>query len=119
MTGQSGEYVFHGNFNGTQKVAGTAYDLKYGGESSQDYFETTRDPILPFHAQIIATGASQAKRLSINSPKNTTGIVGVKTKTSQEPSTYYTIDGANTGVTDAKLLKKGVYIYGNKKILIK
>ena len=118
VNGDSKEYAFQGNLNGNQ-VSGTAYKLVYGGKNSQDYFQQTTNENLPFHAQIIATsGASTAKRLSINS-QGTTGIVGTENEKPQEAQTYFTIDGANTGVTDAKLLKKGVYIHGNKKILIK
>ena len=118
VNGDSKEYAFQGNLNGNQ-VSGTAYKLVYGGKNSQDYFQQTTNENLPFHAQIIATsGASTAKLLSINS-QGTTGIVGTENEKPQETQTYFTIDGANTGVTDAKLLKKGVYIHGNKKILIK
>ena len=123
VTGKSGDYAFQGNLNGNP-VSGTAYKLVYGGDN-QDYFEQTKDEMvdanLPFHAQIIATGetSTQAKLLYIKSSNDATGIVGTENEKPQEAQTYFTIDGANTGVTDAKLLKKGVYIHGNKKILIK
>lgn len=118
VEGESGNYAFQGNLNGNP-VSGTAYKL-VNQDNGRDYFEQTTDANLPFHAQIIATSeaASTAKRLSI-AYGGTTGIVGVKDETSREPATYFTIGGANTGVTDASRLNKGVYIRGNKKIIIK
>ena len=120
VKGDSKDYALQGNLNGNQ-VTGTAYKLVYGGNNSQDYFDTTKDENLPFHAQIIATSeASNAKRLSINSYNGTTGIIGTKNQeTSQLTSTYFTTDGVDTGIENAKLLKKGIYIHGNKKIVIK
>ncbi len=118
VNGRSGSYAFQGNLNGSS-ASGTAYKL-VSQEDGRDYFEETTDANLPFHAQIISTEetVSHAKRLSIYADGETTGIVGVADVTSQQPSTYFTIDGVDTGVTDAKLLKKGIYIHGNKKIVI-
>lgn len=118
VNGRSGSYAFQGNLNGSS-VSGTAYKL-VSQEDGRDYFEGTADANLPFHAQIISTEetVSHAKRLSIYADGETTGIIGVVDVTSQQPSTYFTIDGVDTGVTDAKLLKKGIYIHGNKKIVI-
>lgn len=118
VEGESGSYAFQGNLNGNQ-VSGTAYKL-VNQSDGRDYFEQTTDANLPFHAQIISnTGtASNAKRLSI-AFGGTTGIAGVKDEISRQPSTYFTIGGVDTGITDANLLKKGIYIRGNKKIIIK
>lgn len=118
VNGENGNYAFQGNLNADQ-VVGTAYKL-VNQNNGRDYFEETTNANVPFHAQIISTAGtiSNAKRLSI-SYGETTGIVGVKNETSQQPSTYFTIGGVNTGITDAKLLKKGIYIHGNKKIIIK
>lgn len=115
VNGRSGIYAFQGNFYGSS-ASGTAYKL-VSQEGGRDYFEETTDTILPFHAQIISTkdAVSHAKRLSIYAEGETTGIVGVMDKTSQQPSTYFTIDGVDTGFTDVKLLKKGIYIHGNSK----
>ena len=119
VAGESTDYAFQGNLNGNQ-VSGTAYNLVCG-KSDQDYFEqTTEKSNLPFHAQIIATGtSSKAKRLYIKSSNDATGIVGAESETPQEATTYFTIDGVDTGVKDARLLKKGIYIHGNKKVVVK
>lgn len=119
VAGESGDYVFQGNLNGNQ-VSSTAYNLVCG-KSDQDYFEKTKEKLnLPFHAQIIATGtSSKAKRLYIKSSNDATGIVGAESETPQEATTYFTIDGVDTGVKDARLLKKGIYIHGNKKVVVK
>lgn len=119
VAGESGDYVFQGNLNGNQ-VSSTAYNLVCGNRD-QDYFEQTTEKLnLPFHAQIIATGtSSKAKRLYIKSSNDATGIVGAESETPQEATTYFTIDGVDTGVKDARLLKKGIYIHGNKKVVVK
>ena len=119
VAGESTEYAFQGNLNGNQ-VSGTAYNLVCGTRD-QDYFEQTTEKLnLPFHAQIIATGtSSKAKRLYIKSSNDATGIVGAESETPQEATTYFTIDGVDTGVKDARLLKKGIYIHGNKKVVVK
>ena len=119
VAGESTDYAFQGNLNGNQ-VSSTAYNLVCGN-SDQDYFEQTTEKLnLPFHAQIIATGtSSKAKRLYIKSSNDATGIVGAESETPQEATTYFTIDGVDTGVKDARLLKKGIYIHGNKKVVVK
>lgn len=118
VVGESGSYAFQGNLNGDQ-ASGMAYKL-VNQDNGRDYFEVTKDANLPFHAQILSKDGTVtgAKRLSI-AFGGTTGIVGVKDETSQQTSPYFTIDGVNTGVTDASQLKKGIYIHGNKKIIIK
>ena len=120
VAGESTDYAFQGNLNGNQ-VSGTAYNLVCG-KSYQDYFkQTTEMSNLPFHAQIIATGTTSynVPRLYIKSSNDATGIVGAESEIPQEATTYFTIDGVDTGVKDARLLKKGIYIHGNKKVVVK
>lgn len=119
VEGKSGNYVFEGCLY-ESPLSGTAYKL-VNQEESRDFFEETNDTNLPFHAQIIAKEgfSTPAKQLSIYENGETTGIADILEQSLQIPSTYFTLEGIDTGITDAHLLKKGIYIHKNKKIIIK
>lgn len=73
--------------------------------------------VAPFRAFFTDPAITGAKSVGFTTEGGTTGIEAVDSQVSNDPTAIYTIDGRKVNNTGS--LKKGLYIIGGKKVIIK